>query len=131
MVPAKSPVTALFLLLSFAASGACTLNAGNNVSVCQNSSLQITATATGSPTVVWSSNPAGGILSGGNTLTPTINTSTSQTYMLTIVGDSGQCKDSVRVTVNPNPPVPNITLTNNNSCTGTAVGFSTTAHAGV
>ena len=131
MTSAKLPFLALFLLLSFAASGACTLNAGNNVSVCQNASLQIAATDSGVTTIVWSSSPAGEIVSGGTTLTPTINTAIPGTYTLIVTGNGGQCKDSVKVIVNPNPPVPNIALTNDNSCAGTAVGFSTTAHAGV
>ena len=119
MPPVKLPILALFLFLSFAASGACNLNAGNNVSVCQNSTLQITVTATGNPTVVWSSNPSNIISSGGNTLTVTVNTSISPgAYTLIVNGNSGQCADTVIVTINP-LPTPSISPAIVTICDGT------------
>ena len=130
MTPPKLPILALLLLLSFTASCACTLNAGNNVSVCQNSPLSITATATGGPSVAWSSTPSNIISAGGSTLTVTINTSAAPaTYTLIINGNAGQCADTVLVTIKPLPTASispaTVTVCNGASVTLTASGGGT------
>lgn len=121
-----------FLLListrSLFVSGQCTVNAGRDTAVCVNTPLQLNASATGTPppSVLWSSTPAGGISSGINTLTPTINTSVAQTYTLVLNGNSGQCLDTVKVTVNPLPAA-SFTFSPNNQCASTPVTFTNTS----
>ena len=123
---------ALLLLFSFIVnlsySQQCTLsiNGNSSISICQNQPATLTAVETGSPNVVWTSFPIGGISSGGTTLTPTLNTSTAPaTYMLIVNGNSGQCLDTVNVTINPAPFTP--TFTSNPSlaqCSGTPITFA-------
>ena len=114
----------LFLLLFFSSMvslrAQCSVNAGNNIAICQNATLQLIATSTGNPTVSWTSNPLGGILSGGTTLTPTINTSSATQYILIISGSGGVCKDTIVATVNP---LPNVTANASATtvCAGTAL----------
>ncbi|MDC0303878.1 PKD domain-containing protein, partial [Flavobacteriales bacterium] len=127
--------TCLLLILSFGVllhpnlsyGQACTLNAGNNITTCQDESLSLTATATGSPTVVWTSVPAGFVQSGSGTFTPTIDTSTPGTYIFTVTGNNGDCTDDVSVTI-IGPPVINVSP--NVLCGGSAVQFSTIQESG-
>jgi PKD repeat protein len=122
----------LLLPLSFvsfiATAQPCSINAGGNLARCQNQTTAITATATGNPTVVWTSTPTGGISAGGTTLTPTVNTSSAPaTYMLIVNGNSGQCIDTVTVTVNPNPFTPTFSTNPSSAlCSGTPINFSIT-----
>jgi PKD repeat protein len=123
---------ALLLLFSFIVnlsfSQQCTLsiNGNSSISVCQNQPATLTAIETGSPSIVWTSSPSGGINSGGTTLTPTLNTSIApSTYMLIVNGNNGQCLDTVNVTINPSPSTP--TFTSNPSsaqCSGTPITFA-------
>jgi len=114
-------------------SAQCTINAGTNIAVCQNGSLQLNAISTGNPIVLWTSTPAGGIISGGNTLTPTINTSLAIQYSLVISGNSGQCtSNTIVVTVNVLPNTPVITVSPSTmQCAGTSLNFSTPTQAGI
>lgn len=127
---------ALFLILLLSLSGSlliaqpCTIaiNGNSTVAYCQNQGVSLTATATSNPSVVWTSVPAGGISGGNTTLTPTINTTTAPaTYTLVVNGNSGQCLDTVTVTVNPVPFTP-IFSTNPSSpqCSGTPIAFNVT-----
>ncbi len=101
----KLPLAVLYVVLcSEVTSAQCTLNAGNNLTLCQNAEQQLTATQTGNPAVVWFSQPPGGILSGDSTLTPTLNSSIApQNYTLTAVGNNGQCSTTVVVSVIASP----------------------------
>ena len=105
----------------------CTVNAGNDTSICLNSAGIITATVTNTSTLKWKS-PTAIITAGANTSKVTINTTTPGAYTLIINGNNGACTDTVIVTIKP---LPVFTFTANNECSNTPVKFVATEQPGI
>src|ERR1043165_5555225 len=120
----------LFLAGSLLVAQPCTIaiNGNSTVAYCQNQGVSLSSAATGNPSVVWTSVPAGAISGGNTTLTPTINTATAPaTYTLAVNGNSGQCLDTVTVTVNPIPFTPTFSTNPSSAqCSGTPILFNVT-----
>lgn len=81
------------------------VNAGNDISICEGSSVQLNGS--GASTYSWS--PASS-LTGAATANPVATPAVTTTY--TLAGANGSCEviDEVTVTVNPNPPTPGISM---------------------
>ena len=67
--------------------------------------LDATSSSMGNFTYSWSSNPAGGIVSGGNTLQPTINQAGS--YQLTVFNNDNGCQNTAEIEVLEDTTPPN------------------------
>jgi len=105
------------------------VNAGNNVSICPNTSTQLQATATNNPaTVSYSWSPTSG-LSCNNCSNPVANPSSNTTYTVTATS-SGQTATNT-VTVNVYQPfTPVINTTSNYICPGGKDTLSVTGYSG-
>lgn len=114
---------ALFCLFSFKKTEAqCTVEAGNNVTICSGQSVTLGGTPTisgnvGAVTYGWSN-------SLGNVPNPSVSPATTTTYTLNITGGNcqGGLNDQVTVTVLP-APTASFTFGPNNACAGTTVNF--------
>lgn len=95
------------------------VNAGNDQAICNNSSVQLTAT--GATSYTWT--PTTG-LSCTNCASPTANPSSTTTYIVTGIGANG-CKNTDTVVVSINA-LPNINAGNNTSL---CIGSNTTLNA--
>ena len=96
------------------------------VTICAGSNTSLSVS--GASTYSWS--PSGS-LSSATSANPIASPTSTTTYTVTGTGSCGTATTTITVNVNPSPILPVITITNNNSCAGTSVGFSTPAQAGV
>jgi hypothetical protein len=110
-----------------------TASAGNNASLnCAAATVVLngTASSTGSQFSYEWSTMNGNILSGANTLTPTVNS--AGTYSLVVTNANNGCNSEANVTVFQAPPATaEITAQTNVSCFGTASGSATALAGGV
>ena len=108
--------------------GQCTIEAGPDILACKNSTVGISASATGNPNLNWSSEPSGLISSGANTLSPTIKTSTTGSYILILKGNNDEeCVDSIHIIIDDSyPDSSEIFISSENQCSGIPFEFSTT-----
>ena len=122
----KRCILILFLLISIehTANGQCNVNAGQDVSICFGSSKILNATVTGiDPSLVqFSWTPTDG-LNNSTIANPEAKPLVTTNY--TVTAKYGACNISDDVTVSVNaPPVVDFSFTNNSTCSGTAVLFT-------
>jgi len=123
-----------FILLIFIACGnqlfsQCSVTLGPNQSICTGQSTTLTSTVTGGPptTYAWSSIPAG---ASGTSSTLTVSPTVTTKYIVHITGNGCNSSDTIKITVNPLPTAPVITVNPTTACSGSTFSFSTTTQAG-
>jgi gliding motility-associated-like protein len=103
------------------------ITAGNNkVLNCTVTSVTLDGASTSTnPTFSWS---GPGIVSGGNTATPTVNA--AGTYTLTVTAAGCTATDQADVTVDNTPPVPNINPATADICAGQSINLIASGGSG-
>jgi len=107
-----------------------TVNAGAGGSICNGSSLQLNASASGSttPSVSWDNT---GSLSNPSILNPVASPTSSTTYTVTATSNGCSASSQVTVTVNPIPATPVVSASGSTTiCPGTQLTLNSTTGAG-
>jgi PKD repeat protein len=96
------------------------VNAGQDVQICNGSSTTLNALGSGATTYTWT--PTTGI-SNPSVSNPTAAPTTSTLYTITVTDGLCSASDNINVVVNPNPTTPTITDNSGTLTTGSAVGY--------
>jgi gliding motility-associated-like protein len=90
-----------------------TINPGSVILACPAQTAAVTGTATGATSYSWIPPAGGSILSGGNTATAQVTSSSPGLFTVVATGTNG-CQSSQTVQVSPNTNAPTFTLSNPN-----------------
>ena len=100
---------------------------GGGVTICNGSSVALSTTATGDPTLIYSWSPTAG-LSASTVANPTASPTTNTTYTVTVRdGDGITATANTTITVNNPPAAPIVSFAINSYCIGATVTPPTTS----
>lgn len=116
----------LFILASFIGIGQCTASAGADTAICSGGNIPFNGSGTGSGILSYSWSPATD-LSCSNCPNPVATPTSSTTYTLTVIDDTG-CVATDNITITTfSPPTANFSSTGNNGCASSSVQFNNTS----